>query len=99
MKKEPVVIKNVVEEVIRNLGAGKVSQAETLEGAWTKAVGRESLRHARPVEIKGNVLIVHVDSSSWLHKLSMERVKILSQLKDDLGDGMIEDIKLRIGEL
>lgn len=97
MKERPVVIKEVVREVIKKLGSGNISKAEILNSSWAKAVGEDNARHAKPVEIKGKIIIVHVDSSSWLHKLTIEKARLLTQLKYDLGEDFFEDIKLRIG--
>ncbi len=96
MKQKPVAIKGVVEEVLKKLG---VSKAEKINSSWAKAIGESNIKHARPVEVKDKTLIVHVDSSSWLHKLSMEKIQLLTSLKDDLGEDIVADIKLRIGAL
>lgn len=99
MKPRTAPIKDVIEDVISKFKAGRGSQAEMLNSAWAKAIGEENLRHAKPAELKEETLIVNVDSSSWLHKLSMEKLKILGCIKGDLGEGVIKDIKFRIGDL
>ncbi len=99
MRQKVALIKAVVEEVIKKLRGGNASKAEILNSSWAKAIGEENVRHARPVDVKDKTLIVHVDSSSWLHKLTMGKARLLTQLKDDLGEDTIEDIKLRIGAL
>lgn len=99
MKNGPVAISQAVEAVLRGLGSARAPQADSLGKAWLKAAGEKSIKHARPVDIKDGVLVVHVDSSAWLHKLTMEKIKILSQIKDELGEDLVKDIKLRIGEI
>ncbi len=99
MGKRPVAIKEVIDGVIKNLGQGRAMQAQVLKDSWIKAVGDNALKHAKPVDFKDGVLIIHVDSSSWLHKLTMEKSKIFARVKDDVGGDVIKDIKLRIGEL
>jgi len=98
MKSQPVVIKDVLDGILRNLGGGKVSQAGILGAVWAKAIGEAGAKHAKPMDIREGVLIVHVDSSIWLHKLTMEKMKILAQIKNELGESQVKDIKLRIGE-
>lgn len=97
MKKQPVVIKNIVEDIIKKIEPEKIFKTEVLNSSWAKAIGEDNLRHAKPVEVKNKVLIVHVDSSSWLHKLTMEKARLLTRLRNDLGEDIIEDIRLRIG--
>lgn len=99
MKKQPVVIKNIVEDIIKKIEPEKIFKTEVLNSSWAKAIGEDNLRHAKPVEVKNKVLIVHVDSSSWLHKLTMEKARLLTRLRNDLGEDIIEDIRLRIGAL
>ncbi len=97
MKKQPVIIKNIVENIIKKIEPEKIFKTEVLNSSWAKAIGEDNLRHAKPVEVKNKVLIVHVDSSSWLHKLTMEKARLLTRLRNDLGEDIIEDIRLRIG--
>ncbi len=99
MKNRPVVIKDILDGILKNLGGGKVSQAGMLGAVWMRAAGEAAAKHAKPVDIKEGVLVVHVDSSSWLHKLTMEKAGILAQIKSELGEGPVKDIKLRIGEI
>lgn len=99
MKSRPVAIKDVLDGILRDLGGGKVPRAGTIGEAWVKAAGEPAARHAKPVDTREGVLVVHVDSSSWLHKLTMEKAGILARLKNELGEGPVKDIKLRIGPL
>ncbi len=99
MKKEAVAIRTVVDDIIKKLETGRGSQAGTLSASWAEAIGEKNLKHANPVDIKDGVLVVHVDSSVWIHKLSMDKANIMMKMKDKLGEGIIKDIKLRIGEL
>lgn len=98
-KSRPVAIRDVLDGILKDLGGGKVSQAGALEAAWEKAVGEPGTKHTKPIDIREGVLVVHVDSSSWLHKLTMEKAKILAQIRNELGEGPVKDIKLRMGEI
>lgn len=99
MKNQPVIIKDLLDGILDNLGGGKISQVRILNAAWSKAVGEIGAKHAKPIDVKEGVLVIHVDSSSWLHKLTMEKERILAQIKNELGEDPIKDIKLRIGEM
>lgn len=99
MKREAVAIKDVVGDIIKKLETGRGSQAGILSACWADIIGEENLKHAKPVDLREGILVVHVDSSSWVHKLSMEKPKILARMKEKTGEGIIKDIKLRIGEL
>jgi len=97
MKAKPIAISEAMEAVLRGLGAGKGPQAGSVSAAWAKAAGEDSLKHTKPVDIKDGILIVHVDSSGWLHKLTMEKIRLLSKIREETGGDLVKDIKLRIG--
>jgi len=53
-----------------------------------------------PVAIRGKTLIVHVDSSVWLSELSrFFRDKMLEQVRSELGEKRIRDIRFKIGDV
>ncbi|MFA5164621.1 MAG: DUF721 domain-containing protein [Candidatus Omnitrophota bacterium] len=97
MKAKPIAISEAMESVLRGLGGGRGPQAGSVSAAWAKAAGEDGLKHTKPMDIKDGVLIVHVDSSGWLHKLTMEKIQLLSKIKEEIGEDLVKDIKLRIG--
>ena len=99
MKNRPVAIKDVLDGILGSLGGGKVLQAGVLGDIWARAAGEAAAKHAKPADIKEGVLVVHVDSSGWLHRLTMEKAGILARIKNELGEGPVKDIKMRIGEI
>ncbi len=99
MKARPTAISEAMEAVLRGLGGGRGPQAGSVSAAWAKAAGEDGMKHTKPVDIRDGVLIIHVDSSGWLHKLTMERIRLLSKIKEAIGEDLVRDIKLRIGEI
>lgn len=66
---------------------------------WEQAVGQIIAENARPAAIKGNILLVHVNSSPWLHQLSFLKKDILVRINRELGRDLVGDIKFKIGPL
>lgn len=99
MKARPTAITEAMEAVLKGLGGGRGPQAGSVSAAWAKVAGEDGTKHTKPVDIRDGVLIVHVDSSGWLHKLTMEKMRLLSGIKRDIGEDLVRDIKLRIGEI
>lgn len=99
MKAKPIAISEAMEAVLKGLGGGRGPQAGSVSAAWAKAAGEDGLKHARPVDMKDGVLVIHVDSSGWLHKLTMEKMRLLSKIKEEVGEESVKDIKLRIGRI
>ena len=93
----PRAIGQVVGEVLDELGLDGVTAAFRIGELWEEAVGREIASHCRPVAVRGSVLEAEVDSSVWCQQLQMERVQILSALREALGDDAPSDLRLRVG--
>lgn len=66
---------------------------------WDQAVGEYIANNARPAAIKGKVLLVHVNSSPWLHQLQFLKTEIISKVNAALGEDLVEEIKFKIGPL
>ena len=78
----PRAIGPVVGEVLDDLGLDGVTAAFRIGELWEEAVGREIASHCRPVAVRGSVLEAEVDSSVWCQQLQMERVQLLSALRE-----------------
>ena len=64
---------------------------------WCGAVGTGVAAHAQPAAFKGDVLIVHVANSVWIHHLQFLKSEMRQQLNQALGEECIRDIKFKIG--
>ena len=66
---------------------------------WERAVGEIIAENARPAAFKGSILLVHVNSSPWLHQLHFLKEDILSKINRELGQELVKEIKFKIGPL
>ena len=66
---------------------------------WDRAVGEIIAENARPAAFKGKILLVHVNSSPWLHQLSFLKKDILERINRELGQDLVDEIKFKIGPL
>ena len=66
---------------------------------WETAVGEVIADNARPAAFKGNLLLVHVNSSPWLHQLQFLKKDIIDKVNAALGDDLVADIKFKIGPI
>jgi hypothetical protein len=64
---------------------------------WGETVGADIATHARPAAFKGNVLLVHVSNSTWLHHLRFMENEICGKLNDALGGDRVRSIKWKVG--
>ncbi len=64
---------------------------------WDETVGKTIAQNARPAAFKGKLLIVHVNSSTWIHQLQFLKNDLISKLNAALGKPLVEEIKFKIG--
>lgn len=64
---------------------------------WDDAVGPQVAFHAQPDRISNRVMRVRVDHNTWLQQLSYMKTLILSRLNEQLGEGTLIDLDLRLG--
>ena len=64
---------------------------------WEKAVGGAIATNTQPAAFKGDLLIVHATSSSWLQQLRFLKADILSKVNQHLGQTKVKDIRFKIG--
>ncbi|MFA4991353.1 MAG: DUF721 domain-containing protein [Candidatus Omnitrophota bacterium] len=98
-KQKPEEIKKVIDSVIKKLEKKGRGTREEIRDIWGRAAGKAALEHARPVNLKQKVLIVEVDSSTWLYALNLKKKNIINEIKKQVGQDKIEDIRLKIGEI
>ena len=64
---------------------------------WERAVGQAIATNTQPAAFKGDLLIVHATSSSWLQQLRFLKKEIISNVNQHLGQTKVKDIKFKIG--
>ena len=101
MKRDPFPsrVGSVVGRVFKNLGIDKkIRQLEALS-QWREVVGEKINFHTRPLAMRKRSLFVLVDSSPWLAQLSYIKHDIISEFNRRYGEGVVENIYFRLGEV
>ncbi len=98
MKRAIVPIHEIVKSVFAQLESEKTFSKEDIENQWKKLVGAPAAKHTRPASLRKGLLTVFVDSSGWVQEMTMQKRKILKQLKRQFGKDRISGIHFRIGE-
>lgn len=97
---KPTRVGDVIGSVLSSLGIDQRSPQARIMGMWQRTVGPDIAEHTRPAEMKRGVLIVHVDSSPWFTELNRNhKDRILTKLKELVGEKNITDVKFRVGEI
>ncbi len=98
MKSKLVPISEIVKSVFERLENEKTFSKEDIESQWKTLFGIQTAKHTRPVALRKGILTVFVDSSGWMQEMSIQKRKILKQLKRQFGKDRISGIHFRIGE-
>jgi predicted nucleic acid-binding Zn ribbon protein len=94
-----VHIRNILEDVLKPYQSGPDFELKEVWRLWDEAVGETIAQNARPAAFKGKLLVVHVNSSTWIHQLQFLKNDMIAKLNADLGKPLISEIKFKIGPL
>ena len=98
-KSKFVHIGNVINGVLQQYRAEPDFELKAVWRLWNETVGETIAQNARPAAFKGNLLIVHVSNSTWIHQLQFLKNDIITRLNTALGKPLLKEIKFKIGPL
>ncbi|MGD9366344.1 MAG: DUF721 domain-containing protein [Desulfobacteraceae bacterium] len=64
---------------------------------WEETVGANIAANASPAAFKGDILLVYVSNSTWLHHLRFLESDLIEKLNGALGAERVGKINLKIG--
>lgn len=92
-----VPIGTVIENILREHRPLNDQALVGVWDVWEQAVGPAISANARPVAFRGDLLLVHVNSSTWLHHLRFLEKEMIAKINAAMGDTRIHRIKLKVG--
>ena len=96
-KKEFVHISGILNELLKKYRSGPDGDLAQVCQLWDTIVGEAIAENARPVAIKGNLLLVYVTNSTWVHHLQFLKQDIIDKINSAMGQTPVEEIKFKIG--
>jgi hypothetical protein len=91
-------IKDVIEDVIRNLTAKTPQDKKSDPQEWLKkALTKKELGHIKFHYFRKGILGLHVDSSVWMYSLSLKKERLLSRMRECNSE--VEAIRLSVGDI
>lgn len=89
----------LVPELFNSYGLAAKLDEHRLIAQWGQIVGPQIALHAMPREVRGRTLWVVVDSSTWLHELTLLKPLLLEKLVPVAGKAAVRDVRFVIGEV
>jgi predicted nucleic acid-binding Zn ribbon protein len=94
-----VHIRNILDDVLKPYRSSPDFELKEVWRLWDEAMGETIAQNARPAAFREKLLIVHVNSSTWIHQLQFLKDDMISKLNAALGKPLIEEIRFKIGPL
>lgn len=98
-RKEFVHISDIIDKVVKNYRLESDEELTHVWRLWNGLVGEIIAKNAQPAAFKGKILLVHVNSSAWIHQLQFLKEEIITKVNAALGKNLIEEIKFKIGSI
>lgn len=80
-----------------NGGMGRTIRSCGLLSLWGRVVDERVGKHTEPIKIKGQVLYVLADSSTWAQELSFFKRELIERFNAQAGEQVIRDIRFKCG--
>lgn len=88
-----------IDKILKSRGMQSRLQEYRISGQWVRAVGPAIARHAQPLTLRGDRLMLVVDSPAWMQQLSLMKPEIIGKLNNTLGVQTVREITLKLGEI
>lgn len=99
MRGEIQSIGEIIDAMVTRLGLKqKIKRARVIE-EWPRLVGDIIARETRTECVKGDTLFVIASSPVWAQELELMKPKLLKKICQEIGKGVISDIRFRTGKI
>lgn len=95
-KHRPVQIGDILESSLKSYRKKNDLGMIKIWDMWEDAVGKNISENAKPAAFKGDVLLIHVNSSPWMHHLQFLKQDIINKVNSKMGKEMVTEIKFKI---
>ena len=84
-------------ELLKGVGLSEGINADRLKESWSVVAGEFVSKHTVPESIRGGVLVLRVLQPAMKFHLQQMSGKLLENMRQELGDGVVKQIKFVIG--
>jgi predicted nucleic acid-binding Zn ribbon protein len=83
----------ILEEWLRVSGLDRAVRAGKLQQDWESIVGPRVSAVSRPIDVRGETLVIEVKNPVWRNELSLLQDTILAQVRDHQGAPAVTKIR------
>lgn len=93
-------VDDILKGLVERLEKTGLEKGNETRNAWAKAAGEEAVVHTQPLSFKKGVLMVIVENSVWLYKLTVEKKGIIKRFNEEYqGRQKLVELRFRVGEI
>ena len=98
-KSHPLALGAILEKTLKSFRPKHDMEMLRIFDLWEDAVGESISTNTRPAAFKGDLLLVHVSSSAWMHHLYFQKQELLEKINSALGHDLVRELKFKIGPM
>jgi len=95
VNKEPVHLRSVLEQVLKDFGTPDITVVTSIVDQWEEVVGLDLAAKISAVAISGSELIVRVDDPAWASQINWLEKQLLDKITSLVGEEKITSIRVR----
>jgi hypothetical protein len=96
---KPVPLKEVVQGLLNPHDLVGLDQRRRIRDIWETVIPAHLLSQSRLAEVRRRELWVEVAAPAWTQELQFFKPRILEELENSLGRGVIKDIRFTLGKI
>ena len=82
-KSQPRHLEDIVSGLIRRWEEKDLKKGNAVRTAWKAAAGEKATGHTQPAGFKKGTLMMIVENSAWLYKLTLEKRDIIKKFNEN----------------
>ena len=86
-----------LDKLLSKMGVSGGMDEQRLRAAWVTVAGEFVAKHAEPASLKRGILVLKVVQPSMRFHLEQMKGKLLKNLRDELGEGVVNQVRFVIG--
>jgi predicted nucleic acid-binding Zn ribbon protein len=90
---DPKKIGSLILETLNKMGYAERIHRQSAVISWSEIVGEVISKETKAIKIDNKTLVVKVHKAAWRQQLVFLKDEILKKIDNDLGKGVVEDIR------
>ncbi len=97
MKDKYRPIGEVIDGLLKNMGADRLGKERLVFDVWKEALGEPLASNIKPTFVGGGTLVIAVRDSAWMQELQFMKPEIKRKLNGAIGGRVISNIRFKLG--